>query len=195
MDCSKLFQCCHRKEGPLAQDPNSYTNYQTYSNVSTQTSSRFFLVIVLSCLTPMFVLMVRLLPLVPTKGTSEGFEDRNVVVGQTWSTYTEDQQMVFSPKYFKRLAQVSQQSLAAFTSTITRDSEDGLFVPPETPLNDEELNRYLPIFKNLVNLSKLARDFKDGHIVRHSGNKSTQEKVMKGEIKKVVRQVSAFRLV
>lgn len=127
----------------------------------------------------------------PAKGVSEGFKNRNVTVGHAWSAYNQDQQTVFSPKYFERLARASLGLLPPTSSNNNLHPEDETPDPTPDLLTAEELAKYLPIFKELVNTSKLARDFKDGNLVRHSGSQTTREKVMKGEIKKIVRHVSS----
>lgn len=121
----------------------------------------------------------------PPKGTSEGFGSRNVVVGNTWSAYTEDQKKVFNPRYFQQLIAKSNPT----NSTTISVCDDGP-VPPEDPLTEEQVAQYLPIFKQLVNLSTVARDFKDGHLFRRSGKQWTREQLLKSEICKVVQQVS-----
>lgn len=180
-----------RFEGRLARLPNSYTNYQTYSNTSTKTASECYCVLSIALLLRSIELMQQH-HTVPPKGASDGFPDRSITVGHTWSAFTPDQQTVFSPKYFERLAQASQESLAASTTNNNTNITEETPIPTEDALSNDKLDKYLPIFKELVNLSKLAQDFKDGHLVRQSGKPSTSKKVMRGEISKIVRQVSAF---
>ncbi|KAH9808071.1 hypothetical protein DFH28DRAFT_911250 [Melampsora americana] len=148
-------------EGPLAQEPNSYTNYQTYSNTATKTN-------------------------MPSKGASEGFDSRNVIVGNTWSAYTKDQQKVFSPRFFEPLIAKSIPSTSTTSSITDTEADDIGPVPPEDPLTPEEVAQYLPIFKQLVNLSTVARDYKDGHLFRRSGKQWSREQIMKSEIGKVI---------
>ncbi|EGG09554.1 uncharacterized protein MELLADRAFT_104169 [Melampsora larici-populina 98AG31] len=148
-------------EGPLAREPNRYTNYQTYSIVSTTT--------------PM-----------PPKGQSAGFKQRNAIVGNAWSSYSDDEKDVFSPRLFERLIQALMQEADPLlapeptsTSPIEADADE---------LTDEDKAQYLPLFKNLVNMQNVKRDFKNGQLCRHSGTPNRVEKVGIEEIKKVVEQ-------
>lgn len=126
----------------------------------------------------------------PPRGTSEGFSTRNAIVGNTWTSYTEDQQTVFNPKYFERLARLSLKDTAS-NSLVISPPEDQSSVPPEDPLNDEEVTKYLPIFKELVNHTALARDFKEGHLCRNSGKQWNREQIMKCEIKRIAQRVGS----
>lgn len=135
----------------------------------------------------------------PPRGESDGFSERNVAFGQTWSSYTEDQRTVFKPRYFEQLALEalaflpSSQTQAAIFSNQS-DTMDDTAVPPEEKLTPEELSTYLPVFQAHVNLKKLAGDFKDGHLYRHSQNQTSRESVMKGQLKKIVDQVGSISL-
>ncbi|EGG04808.1 uncharacterized protein MELLADRAFT_88567 [Melampsora larici-populina 98AG31] len=80
-------------EGPLACKPNMYTNYQTYSNVATKTA-------------------------MPPKGVSLGFQERNRLVGSTWSTYVDEEQAVFKPQYFERLCVATSEAYALTTTPL-----------------------------------------------------------------------------
>ncbi|EGG02717.1 uncharacterized protein MELLADRAFT_78734 [Melampsora larici-populina 98AG31] len=162
-------------EGPLAREPNAYTNYQTYSVASTTTK-------------------------IPPKGVSEGFPKRNVIVGNTWSTFQEEEKRIFSPDIFERLC-VTTSEAYALTQTPRGIAPMTLEAPSEVtvqnksdlkPLTDDELTRYVPIFKELVNLSKVSGDLREGRLWRHSGKSrsKTREQLMKLEITKVVRQLN-----
>ncbi|EGG08111.1 uncharacterized protein MELLADRAFT_85135 [Melampsora larici-populina 98AG31] len=150
-------------EGPLGQEPHGYTNYQTYSNTATKTN-------------------------MPPKGTSRGFGNRNVIVGNTWSDYTKDQKTVFSPIYFERLSKACLPTSTSTQINTNNQPDHQSAVPPEDPLTDEELEKYVPIFKELANLTSIARDFKHGYLSRHSAKQWSREELMKAEVKKVVKQ-------
>ncbi|KAH9823849.1 hypothetical protein DFH28DRAFT_1077746 [Melampsora americana] len=150
-------------EGPLAQEPNGYNNYQTYSNTATKTN-------------------------MPPKGTSRGFGNQNVIVGNTWSHYTQDQKTVFSPIYFEHLRKACLP-----TSTLTHLNTDNQpdhqsAIPPEDPLANKELEKYVPIFKELANLTTIACGFKHGYLSRHPGKQWACKELMKAEVKKVFKQ-------
>lgn len=128
----------------------------------------------------------------PPKGQSDGFKQRNQIVGNAWTSYSEEEQAIFVPSLFERLVQV----------VMTENNETHSHPPPPPPstsntpipdemkaLTSEEKIRYIPIFKNLVNLTCVARDFKHGRLCRHSGKSHLIEKVGKEEIKKIVQQV------
>ncbi|EGF98301.1 uncharacterized protein MELLADRAFT_113665 [Melampsora larici-populina 98AG31] len=183
MLCIVLKCSCHildeaLLEGPLAREPNMYTNYQTYSVVATQTK-------------------------MPSKGVSEGFNKRNVIVGNTWSSYTEEEQQVFSPKLFERLCVATSKahaltqtphgipSIANGDTMATPSPED---IPNKSdlqPLSEEELVYYIPLFKCLVNLGKVLGDLREGWLWRHSTKSRirTREQLMQLEINKVAHQM------
>ncbi|EGF97516.1 uncharacterized protein MELLADRAFT_114273 [Melampsora larici-populina 98AG31] len=121
-------------ESPLAREPNMYTNYQTYSLVATTT-------------------------IMPPKGVSIGFKERNAIVGSTWSNYEKEEQEVFTPQLFER------------------------------PLSQEDLDKYVPVFKRLVNITKVSHDLYQGRLWRHSGKSKSRslEKMMTLEISKIIR--------
>ncbi|EGG01601.1 uncharacterized protein MELLADRAFT_92025 [Melampsora larici-populina 98AG31] len=80
-------------EGPLAREPNKYTNYQSCSIVSTTT--------------PM-----------PPKGQSAGFKQRNKTVGNAWTAFADEQKDVFTPPLFDQLVQeVMREDHPTDTST------------------------------------------------------------------------------
>lgn len=134
--------------------------------------------------------------LVPPKGESTGFKDCNQAVGHTWSSYTQDEQDIFSPKIFERLCQQSLQNPTVTVSTVT---EEGDPINPlaatvtstqeDTPLSPEQITKYMPIFKRLVNLKTVARDFKHSRLCRKSGKSQHLEVVAREELKKIVKQV------
>ncbi|EGF99402.1 uncharacterized protein MELLADRAFT_68615 [Melampsora larici-populina 98AG31] len=163
-------------EGPVAREPNMYNNYQTYSIVAT--------------LTPM-----------PQKGVSEGFRQRNQIVGLMWSTYTESQQEVFTPRLFEHLC-VATSKAYALTQTLLGISPSLAIQEPSKdipksglePLTQQELKIHVPVFKGLVNVQKVARDLHQGRLWRHSGNSTNRssEQLMKHKIDKVVRQLNVL---
>ncbi|EGG00226.1 uncharacterized protein MELLADRAFT_67924 [Melampsora larici-populina 98AG31] len=147
-------------EGPLAREPNKYTNFQTYSIASTTT--------------PM-----------PPKGQSVGFKERNQIVGQTWSNFSDEEKHISSPTVFEKIIQ-----------EVTREVQ--LTELPIAPPNDldtsknltaEEKAIFIPVFKRLVNMKPIKRDFKHGRLCRHSGKAHLLEKVGIEEINKVVEQL------
>lgn len=56
-------------------------------------------------------------------------------------------------------------------------------------LTAEEKSHFIPVFKRLVNMKPIQRDFKHGRLCRHSGKTHLLEKVGIEEIHKVVEQV------
>lgn len=134
----------------------------------------------------------------PAKGTSEGFKPRNITVGKTWSSYTEDEKKIFSPEYFERLvlaihgAFVLTANPASLPEQVTAPANPTTFNHGLQPLTTEEQDLYIPIFKRLVNTNKVLGDVKHGRLCRHSGKSKSNklDKLMKGEINKVIRQVS-----
>lgn len=141
---------------------------------------------------------------VPAKGVSEGFGERNAVVGNTWSTYLEDEQKVFSPELFERLCITTSEAYAltqtprGIPSLAHQDPPDAPAQPKTSfkPLSDEEVTTYVPIFKRLVNLNKVSGDLHEGRLWRHSAKFRcrSREQLMKLEISKVVRQVRHLTL-
>ncbi|KAH9806920.1 hypothetical protein DFH28DRAFT_1090439 [Melampsora americana] len=129
LGCSRPTLDAALFERPLAQEPNGYTNYQTYSNTATKTD-------------------------MPPRGMSSGFGDQNTIVGYTWTQYTLDQKMVFNPEYFERLCKAC---IPNTTSDIITQCQDHSSIPPEDPLTNEELEKYVLIFKELANLEDLMK--------------------------------------
>ncbi|EGG13221.1 uncharacterized protein MELLADRAFT_58354 [Melampsora larici-populina 98AG31] len=129
--------------------------------------------------------------IVPPKGQSAGFKQRNKIVGNTWSSYEEDQQHVFKPEIFERLISEVMKEMQYNRSeppmtTSTEDDELSI----DLTLTDEEKEKYVPIFKSLVNMEAVKLDFKHGRLCRHSGTARQFEKVGIEEIKKVVEQLN-----
>ncbi|EGG07946.1 uncharacterized protein MELLADRAFT_62253 [Melampsora larici-populina 98AG31] len=165
-------------EGPLAREPNAYTNYQKYSIPATTTQ-------------------------IPAKGVSEGFGERNTVVGNTWSTYLEDEQKVFSPELFERLCVTTSEAYAltqtprGIPSVADQDTSKAPAQPKSSfkPLSNEEVTTYVPIFKRLVNLNKVSGDLHEGRLWRHSAKFRcrSREQLMKLEISKVARQLHVLK--
>ncbi|KAH9823447.1 hypothetical protein DFH28DRAFT_880442 [Melampsora americana] len=155
-------------EGPLAREPNMYTNFQTYSVAATSTH-------------------------MPPRGVSEGFKERNVRVGSTWSAFEPEEQEIFTPRVFERLCVATSE---AYALTHTPLGAPGMHprLPTQSqlpPLTDEELARYVPIFHRLVNLRKVSGDLHEGRLWRHStkNRANTREQLIKLEINKIVRQL------
>ncbi|EGG07280.1 uncharacterized protein MELLADRAFT_85639 [Melampsora larici-populina 98AG31] len=163
-------------EGPLAREPNMYNNYQTYSKVATLTS-------------------------MPPKGVSEGFSERNKIVGSTWSTYVDEEQDVFTPRLFERLCVATSEAYALTTTPLGISASVAVQeATPDTrpsdlePLTQEELETYVPIFERLVNLQKVLRDLHQGRLWRHSGKSTNRssELLMRREISKIIRQLNVL---
>ncbi|EGG11137.1 uncharacterized protein MELLADRAFT_92412 [Melampsora larici-populina 98AG31] len=122
----------HRMEGPLAREPNLYTNFQTYSDVATT-----------------------------TKTTSEAYSLTQTPLG------------------------------IPHCPTATTSPEGNQYSKKLEPLSEEEVTRYFPIFKRLVNMNKVAGDLHEGRLWRHSNKTGScsREQLMKSKIRKVVRQL------
>ena len=82
----------------------------------------------------------------PPRNTQEGFKERNQHLGNTWTNLEPDEKDIFNARIFFFLGYVAC-------------GWDHPPVEPETvTLNTQETDTYLPIFKRLVNLEKVARD-------------------------------------
>lgn len=116
---------------------------------------------------------------VPARRTTEGFPERNKFVGNCWSSLESKEQTVFQPALFRRLAH-----------TITHPTLPPLPPPSNNndPRNPVDLEPYIPIFKDLVNLSRVSQDLDCNCL----GKKNVNYK-MKGrqEISKLVKQVQS----
>ncbi|EGG06925.1 uncharacterized protein MELLADRAFT_63060 [Melampsora larici-populina 98AG31] len=131
----------------------------------------------------------------PPKGVSQGFPERNRIVGSTWSTYIDEEQEVFTPRLFECLCvatheayALTQTPLGISTSTAVQDTSMGTSTKSGLePLTQDELEKYVPVFERLVNLKKVSQDLHLGRLWRHSGKSSnrTSEQLMKQEIGKV----------
>ncbi|EGG01061.1 uncharacterized protein MELLADRAFT_92813 [Melampsora larici-populina 98AG31] len=183
LKCSRKVMDEVLLEGPLAREPNMYTNYQTYSVTATKTT-------------------------MPGKAVSDGFGEQNTTVGTTWSTYNKDKQAVFTPRLFEPLCIATSEAYsltqtpmgipaapllkeeAPTAVTSSTPSQPGL-----TPLSKEELEQYVPIFKRLVNLHKVSLDIHEGRLWRHCGKSKNQslEKLRMHEISKVVHQLHLLK--
>ncbi|EGG08245.1 uncharacterized protein MELLADRAFT_105257 [Melampsora larici-populina 98AG31] len=163
-------------EGPLAREPNMYNNYQTYSKVATSTK-------------------------MPPKGVSQGFRERNEIVGSTWSTYVDEEQEVFTPRLFERLCVATSEAYALTKTPLGIPSSVAVQEAPTNactsglePLTPEELETYVPVFERLVDKQKVSRDLHQGQLWRHSSKTTnrTTEHLMKLEISRVVRQLNVL---
>ncbi|EGF98462.1 uncharacterized protein MELLADRAFT_113522 [Melampsora larici-populina 98AG31] len=200
LKCSRKVLDDALLKGPLSREPNMYTNYQTYSNVATKTPIK-----ILNISMKQVAYVDRT---VPPKGVSQGFPERNTIVGNTWSNYDKDEHKVFTPRLFERLCIGTSKAYAltstplgipASTKTTTAGLEPTpLGIPPSAktttaglePLTQEECEKYIPIFERLVNLTKVSHDLHDGRLWRHSGKSKnhTSEQLLNQEISKAVRQ-------
>lgn len=133
----------------------------------------------------------------PAKGVSDGFEARNKLVGNAWSAYDEDERRIFSPMFFERLVLASYEAFALTENPASFPIPANTASTPAgsaqlTPLTTEESGTLIPIFKRLVNMNKVMADVKHGRLCRQSGRSKLNklDKLMKGEINKVIRQVS-----
>ncbi|EGG06562.1 uncharacterized protein MELLADRAFT_106484 [Melampsora larici-populina 98AG31] len=165
-------------EGPLAREPNMYTNYQTYSVVATTTT-------------------------MPPKGTSVGFKERNAIVGSTWSTYNEEEHEVFTPRLFERLCVATSEAYAltktplGITPNLPLEQTPSTKTPASTlePLSQDEVDKYVPVFERLVNLTKVSHDLYQARLWRHSGKSKNRsmENLMTLKISKIVRQLHVLK--
>ncbi|EGG07538.1 uncharacterized protein MELLADRAFT_105771 [Melampsora larici-populina 98AG31] len=161
-----------RHEGPMAREPNKYTNYLSYSLTSTQAK-------------------------MPPKGVATGFKARNKLVGNTWTAYSQDERDVFHPKIFERLCQQIMETPEPSTQTLeaaninTLDAEEAtpIDTQEDKPLSNEQINKYMPHFQRLVNVQTVSWDFKHGVLCRHSGKIQHLQQVAKAELKKVLKQL------
>lgn len=179
-----------------------YTNYQTYSVVATTTQSKYTLSHPKS---KNLDLMMTMDPwqLVPGKGVSEGFVKRNTLVGNTWSSYKKEEQDVFTPQLFEPLCIATSEAYALTQAPLgiaaAPQPEENFITPASTGnpqyglhhLTKEELEKYVPIFTRLVNISKVSLDMHEGRLWRHSGKSRNRslEQLMTQEINKIVWQV------
>ncbi|KAH9822479.1 hypothetical protein DFH28DRAFT_922778 [Melampsora americana] len=181
LKCSRKVLDDALLEGPLAREPNMYTNYQTYSIPATTTQ-------------------------MPGKGVSEGFNQRNTTVGNTWTSYNKEERDVFTPRLFEPLCIATSEAYALTQTPLgipaasqSADSTTGMATTKTssrlTTLTNEELNKYVPIFKRLVNLQKVSRDMHEGRLWRHSGKSKrlSLERLMRKEISKIVQQLHALK--
>lgn len=144
----------------------------------------------------------------PGKGASEGFKERNTTVGSTWSSYTKDEQEVFTPRLFERLCIATSEAYAltqtplgipAASQPVDSPTTTTFLPPPASALislTKKDLDKYVPIFERLVNVRKVALDMHGGRLWRHSGKTRLRdiEQLMMQEISKIVRQVYSFPL-
>ncbi|KAG0139281.1 hypothetical protein CROQUDRAFT_54955, partial [Cronartium quercuum f. sp. fusiforme G11] len=117
---------------------------------------------------------------VPAQRTVEVFPECNKEVGNSWSSLDARHQTVFQPVLFQRLAQ-----------GVTYPNSPPL-PPPHNendPCNPLDLKPYIPIFTNLVNLSKVACDLNGNCLGKKNINYE-----LKGqqEIWKLVRQLKTI---
>lgn len=158
-----------------------YTNYQTYSKVATNTPSQWISIRLLKFRTHSWYHLNLDDFEVPPKGVSEGFKSRNCIVGSTWTSYNPEEQEVFTPRLFERLCITTSEAFA-LTQTplgltpLSGDQEKSttkslVSNPPASgiePLSQEEIDTYVPVFEQLVNLQKVANDIHQGRLWRHS---------------------------
>lgn len=103
----------------------------------------------------------------PPRNTQEGFKERNQHLGHTWSNLEPDEKDIFNKRMFFTLGYLAC----------------GWAIPPtepnSTPLTDDEQELYLPIFKRLVDMDKVARDLGHGkfgpHLPTARQNKGIEE--------------------
>lgn len=142
----------------------------------------------------------------PGKGATEGFKERNTTVGSTWSSYTKDEQEVFTPRLFEPLCIATHEAYAltqtplgipAASHPVDSPNTSTSMVTPASALHSltkEEVDQYVPIFERLVNIRKVALDMHGGRLWRHSGKtrRHDLEQLMMQEISKIVRQVCSW---
>lgn len=139
---------------------------------------------------------------VPAKGISDGFQARNIIVGNAWSSYDDDERKIFSPAFFERLAVASHDAFALTKNPGSLPGPENVTATPAgltqlIPLTTEEVEKLMPVFKRRVNINKVMADIRHGRLCRHSGRSKSKklDKLMKGEINKVIRQVGFFLLI
>ncbi|KAH9814954.1 hypothetical protein DFH28DRAFT_287338 [Melampsora americana] len=82
----------------------------------------------------------------PPRNTQEGFKERNQYLGTTWTNLEPEEKDIFNGRMFFSLGYLAS-------------GWDQPPVEPGTvPLDAHDADKYLPIFKRLVNLDKVARD-------------------------------------
>ncbi|EGF98828.1 uncharacterized protein MELLADRAFT_95386 [Melampsora larici-populina 98AG31] len=127
---------------------------------------------------------------VPPKGQSNGFKQRNRIVGNAWTSYSEEEKDIFYPRLFENLIQaLVKDGDPIITPALTASDQTEPTEATTDALTEAEKNQYLPIFNRLVNKKSVARDFKHGRLCRHSRKGHQLEKVGIDEIKKLVEQL------
>lgn len=130
----------------------------------------------------------------PPPRQGEGFEPRNVAVGQTWSSYTTVQKSSFSPALFERLClaalPVAEPLLLPNTPPEADNSNPALAQHELKPLTEDE-RKLLPFFQSAVNLKSVSRDMQNGRLSRHSGRSKarSEQKIMKAEVQNIAQMV------
>lgn len=103
----------------------------------------------------------------PPRNQSEGFNERNQHLGDHWSNLVSTHKDIYNEAIFYTLGYLAC----------------GWELPPQEPgaviLTDDEISKYLPIFKEIVNLEKVARDLGKGKfspdLATSNQNKGVQE--------------------
>lgn len=99
----------------------------------------------------------------PARNQSEGFQDRNQHLGTYWTSLDSDHKDLYHEDIFYALGYLAC----------------GWELPPAMSLTEDERSKYLPIFKESVNLDKLAYDLGKGkfgpHLVTSNQNKGVKE--------------------
>ncbi|KAA1069619.1 hypothetical protein PGT21_029930 [Puccinia graminis f. sp. tritici] len=83
---------------------------------------------------------------VPPKGVSIGWEERNQHLGEVWSSLTEDEKDVFSPKVFQYFSKIP----CRFGEEEDDDEDEA-----EPDLTSEEIELYQPLYTKLFNQEKV----------------------------------------
>lgn len=103
----------------------------------------------------------------PPRNQSDGFTERNQHLGGHWSDLNPTHKDIYHEDIFYQLGYLAC----------------GWQLPPQepgvVPLTDEAISKYLPIFKEIVNLEKVARDLGKGKfspdLATANQNKGIQE--------------------
>ena len=119
---------------------------------------------------------------VPPKGTSEGWDERNIQLGKSWASLSKDEKDVFSARIFQHFSKIP---------CIFEDDEDLTEDEEESRVTPEEEEIYSPLYKKLVNDEKVKALLENES--ENPGQKCSQEpkKALKN-ILKLNSEVSSF---
>ncbi|KAA1087423.1 hypothetical protein PGT21_031265 [Puccinia graminis f. sp. tritici] len=81
---------------------------------------------------------------VPPKGTSEGWDERNIQMGKAWDLLTDDEKEVFGSRVFQHFSKIP----CGYDDEEDDDDTSGQLTP-------EEIGLYEPLYQSLVNHEKV----------------------------------------